>query len=79
MQKRAGRAETGLLMGTWAAGRGIGSVVSGPLSGKLLELGLWKGASKYAYGTEYGILIVFIGFTAIFGGLGVIVRFGKHV
>lgn len=78
VQKRARSAETGVLMGTWAAGRGIGSIVSGPVSEKLLELGLWKGGSKFAYGTEYGVLIVFIGTTAILGGLGVTIRLGKQ-
>ncbi|KAK0510898.1 hypothetical protein JMJ35_006450 [Cladonia borealis] len=75
VQKRAYHAETGLLMGTWAAGRGIGSIVSGPVSERLLELKLWEGSSRFVYGTEYGILIVFIGITAIVGGLGVFVRF----
>lgn len=78
VQKRARLAETGLLMGTWAGGRGIGSIVSGPVSEKLLELEFWKGTSRFVYGTEYGILIVFIGCTALFGGLGVIIRLGKQ-
>lgn len=40
VQKRAPHAKTGLLMGTWAGGRGIGAIASGPISERLLELKL---------------------------------------
>lgn len=78
VQKRAPHAETGLLMGTWAAGRGIGAIVSGPLSDRLLKLKLGEGTSRFAYGTKFGILIVFIGITAIVGGLGGFIARGRQ-
>lgn len=78
VQRRAPHAETSLLMGTWAAGRGIGAIVSGPLSNKLLELKLGEGTLRFAYGTKFGILIVFIGVTAVVGGLGGFIARGRQ-
>lgn len=50
--KRVGdRAEAGLVFGFLAAGRGIGSVVSGPLSEALLSERPWLGDAMLGYGT----------------------------
>lgn len=47
-------------------GRGVGAVVSGPISTRLLELGIqWH--AKLAYGTSYGIVIVFTGVSVFCG------------
>ena len=64
--------ETGLVFGLLAGMRGVGSVVSGPLSTALVNLGLAGGAGgrQIGYETQYGWLIVFTGVTALLGGWG---------
>jgi hypothetical protein len=57
-----------MLIGLLSAGRGIGAVVSGPLSEALLTLKPWQGDVGLGYGTGYGGLIVFTGITAALGG-----------
>ncbi|KAL8680718.1 MAG: hypothetical protein Q9186_003117 [Xanthomendoza sp. 1 TL-2023] len=67
VQKQDPGAETGLVFGAFAAGRGIGCIASGPLASALLKGGEgWKAGA--AYGTGYGLLIVFTGVTALVGG-----------
>jgi MFS family permease len=64
-------AEPGLVFGFLAAGRGIGSVASGPLSEALLKGGqAWRGKAEAAYGTGYGPLIIFTGVTAALSSIG---------
>ena len=77
VKKHACLAEHSVLMGSWAAGRGIGAVVSGPVSEKLLHLRLWKGDTEhaFAYGTEYGVLIIFVEITAILSSVSVILKY----
>ncbi|KAL7653948.1 putative MFS monocarboxylate transporter [Aspergillus niger CBS 101883] len=62
--------ETGLVFGLLAGGRGIGSVISGPLSSALMQQGSITGQEngEIGYTTDYGALILFTGVTAIFGG-----------
>ncbi|KAI9663525.1 MAG: hypothetical protein M1831_002534 [Alyxoria varia] len=63
--------ETGMVIAVLGAGKGIGAVVSGPLSEKLLRgagAGGFAGA-RGAYGTRYGGLITFTGVTACLGGV----------
>lgn len=60
--------DVGTLIGFLSAGRGIGAVVSGPLSEALLTSKPWKGEAALGYGTGYGSLIVFTGITAALGG-----------
>ncbi|KAK5636616.1 hypothetical protein RRF57_012329 [Xylaria bambusicola] len=47
------------------AGRGIGSLVSGPLSEALLKDMEWEGRASAGYGSGYGTLIVYTGITAL--------------
>lgn len=61
-------AESSMVYASLAAGRGIGSLVSGPLSEALIKGMPWKGDVGYGYGTGYGPLIVFIGVTSVVGG-----------
>ena len=61
VQKQARGAEAGMLFGFLSAGRGIGSVLSGPLSEALLNGKPWAGEAALGYGTGYGGLIVFTG------------------
>jgi MFS family permease len=68
-------ADSGMLFAFVAAGRGIGSILSGPLSQALLNGQPWLGKAELGYGSGYGALIVFTGVTAAFGGLS---WFGKY-
>ena len=67
------KAATAVIMGAFAAGRGIGCVMSGFVCDGLIGLtDDWHG--KAAYGTKYAGLVLFTGITMIFGGLGVLGR-----
>ena len=59
--------ETGLVFGLLAGGRGIGNVISGPLSTALIDKGAIGGGEGMGYTTKYGTLIMFTGITALFG------------
>ncbi|KAJ5112543.1 hypothetical protein N7532_000588 [Penicillium argentinense] len=75
--------ETGLVFGLLAGGRGIGNVISGPLSTVLIQQGSISESKGHdpgtAFGTEYGALILFTGITALFGGWGWIWRYLSSV
>lgn len=57
-----------MVVGWLSAGRGIGNVVSGPLSEALLKGMPWQGQAAGGYGSGYGTLIAFTGATAVVGG-----------
>ncbi|KAJ5907634.1 MFS monocarboxylate transporter [Penicillium taxi] len=59
--------DTGLVFGLLAGGRGIGNVISGPLSTALLNQGSVAVHGGTGYATQYGSLIMFTGLTASFG------------
>lgn len=69
-------ADVGMMIGVTSAGRGVGSVLSGPLSAALLSGGKWRGKAAFGYGSGYGELIVFTGVTAAVGGMSF---FGKRL
>lgn len=73
------RAEAGLEFGLLAAGRGIGSVVSGPLSEALLSERPWVGDAVFGYGTGYGGLITFTGVSTMLGFMSWVGRRGNRV
>ena len=62
--------ETGLLFGILAGGRGIGNIISGPVSSALLAAKWTPSRSAGGYGTEYGPVILFTGASALMGGWG---------
>ncbi|OJD17880.1 hypothetical protein AJ78_02052 [Emergomyces pasteurianus Ep9510] len=62
-------ADPGIVFGMIAAGRGVGSVICGPLSETLMRKQSWVGRAALGYGTAYGPLIVFTGVTALLGGV----------
>lgn len=66
--------ETGMIIAIFSAGKGIGAVISGPISAGLVQADKWESSgsagSMWAYGSGYGSTIVFTGITAAFGGLG---------
>lgn len=57
-----------LIFGCLAAGRGIGNMVSGPLSEALIEGYPWQGEAGFGFGSGYGTLIAFTGVSALLGG-----------
>jgi hypothetical protein len=57
-----------------AAGRGIGNLVSGPLSEVLMRGMPWKDTTGYGYGSGDGTLIVFTGITGVIGGGSYVAR-----
>lgn len=56
-----------MIFGWLCAGRGVGSLVSGPLSDALTKGMSWKGHAGAGYGSRYGTLIVYTGITALLG------------
>ena len=67
-QEPSGHIDSGLIVSLMAAGKGIGAVISGPLSEWLLSIDTWQGHAGYAYGSGYGVLVVFTGVSATLGG-----------
>jgi MFS family permease len=73
VQRVSTGARMGTLMGLFAAGRGIGAVLSGPVSEVLMRKDHLGGGgedgrgARFGYGTRYGVLIVFTGVSAGFG------------
>ncbi|CAG8941417.1 unnamed protein product [Penicillium salamii] len=61
-------AESSMVFASLSAGRGIGNLVSGPLSEALIKGMPWEGDAGYGYGSGYGSLIVFTGVTGLVGG-----------
>jgi hypothetical protein len=61
-------ADPSMVFAFLAMGRGIGNVVSGPLSEALVQAMPWKGQAFGGYGSGYGGLIAFTGASAAFGG-----------
>ncbi|KAJ5579644.1 Major facilitator superfamily domain general substrate transporter [Penicillium hispanicum] len=60
-------------------GRGIGNVVSGPLSEVLLKADHGLGGARGAYGSGYGSLVLCTGMTALVGGVSVVARYFRWV
>ncbi|KAL2828958.1 hypothetical protein BDW59DRAFT_159358 [Aspergillus cavernicola] len=65
--RKKSSAESSLVFAWLAAGRGIGDLVSGPLSEVLIKGMPWKGRTGYGYGSGYGTLIIFTGITGVIG------------
>ncbi|CZT45848.1 related to monocarboxylate transporter 2 [Rhynchosporium secalis] len=61
-------ASMGVLMGMFAAGRGLGAVASGPISEILLKKSL--GGIAKGFASDYGAIMVFTGASAAAGGVG---------
>ena len=66
--------DVGAVLGLLLAGKGVGIVLSGPLSEVLYTSQSWKGEAGLAYGSGYGPLIVFTGVTAALGGISYVGR-----
>ncbi|KAL4919608.1 MFS general substrate transporter [Aspergillus aurantiobrunneus] len=72
--RKEGSAESSIVFACLAAGRGVGNLVSGPLSEALIEGMPWEGDAGYGYGSGYGPLIVFTGVTGVVGGGSYVAR-----
>ncbi|KAH6633461.1 major facilitator superfamily domain-containing protein [Boeremia exigua] len=67
--------DTGFIFGLLAGGRGIGNVISGPLSVALVTSDEWMHDGKsWGYNGQYGGIILFTGVTALLGGWGALGR-----
>ena len=76
MRSSCNSLDTGLLISLFCAGKGLGTLITGPISEILLQVAPWQGA-RYAYGSQFGAVIVFTGITAVFGGTACIGRLFK--
>ncbi|KAF7716590.1 Uncharacterized protein PECH_004399 [Penicillium ucsense] len=74
IKKKSTFADASIVFGFLSTGRGIGNIISGPLSEALLKGSPWQGLAAKAYGSGFGPLIVFTGVSALLGGLGVATR-----
>jgi MFS family permease len=72
VQQKTGQVEGPMMFAFLCLGRGIGNVMSGPVSEALIRAGEIGGSGLY--GTKYGSLVLFTGITAALGGIGVIGR-----
>jgi MFS family permease len=68
VKKKKENADPSIIFACLSAGRGIGNVISGPLSEVLVKGMAWQGKAGWGYGSGYGSLIVFTGVTAVLGG-----------
>ncbi|KAK6863944.1 hypothetical protein PG995_000472 [Apiospora arundinis] len=63
-----GHVDPVMVFGWLCVGRGVGNVISGPLSESLLQGMPWKGLASAGYGSGYGSLIVYTGITGLLSG-----------
>ncbi|KAK8075108.1 hypothetical protein PG997_009771 [Apiospora hydei] len=78
MKRQDTSLDTGLIFGMLMGGRGVGFVLSGPISGALLNTSRLSTASLSGYATRYGPMIVCTGLTATLGAWGSFWDFGKR-
>lgn len=64
-----GYVDTLMIYSLLCVGRGIGNIVSGPLSEALIEGRPWEGTAIGGYGSGFGGLIVFSGVTSLLSGM----------
>ncbi|KAF2104267.1 MFS general substrate transporter [Rhizodiscina lignyota] len=78
LKRKSSSTDTGLVFGLLAGGRGIGNVISGPLSVALLTSDNWMHTGRsWAFNSEYGPLILFTGATALCGACGSLLSLGR--
>jgi MFS family permease len=82
MRRRDSNVDTSLVFGMLMGGRGLGFLVSGPISGLLLDAGSHAAVptgSPSSYSSEYGPMIICTGLTAVLGAWGWMWAARKHV
>ena len=72
VQQKTGQMEGSMMFSFLCLGRGVGNVISGPVSEALIQVGDLGGAGLY--GTQYGGLVLFTGLSAALGGIGMVGR-----
>ena len=72
VQTSTGQMESSMVFSFLSLGRGVGNVVSGPVSEALLKTGHVGGLGLY--GTQYGCLVIWTGVSAALGGVSIIGR-----
>lgn len=78
IRKSGHHVDTGMVISLLCVSKGVGSVVSGPISERLLQVTPLPDAD-FAYGTRYGAVILFTGLSATLGGVACIGRLMKIV
>ncbi|PON27771.1 hypothetical protein TGAM01_v203538 [Trichoderma gamsii] len=69
---RYGYADPIMIHGCLCVARGVGNVISGPLSDSLTASMPWQGKAIGGYGSGYGILILYTGITGLLSGMNII-------
>ncbi|KAM0218320.1 hypothetical protein ACHAPA_002402 [Fusarium lateritium] len=64
-----------MVHGHLCVGRGVGNIISGPLSGSLIRGQPWRGKVIGGYGSGYGILILYTGLTGLVSGMNFLWRY----
>jgi hypothetical protein len=72
VQASTGQMESSMVFSFLCMGRGIGNIVSGPISEALIKTGSL--GEHGLYGTQYGSLVVWTGVSAALGGVSIIGR-----
>lgn len=63
-----------MVYGHLCIGRGIGNIISGPLSDALIRNLPWQGQSIGGYGSGYGVLITYVDLTSLISGMNFVWR-----
>ncbi|KAF2841835.1 putative MFS monocarboxylate transporter [Patellaria atrata CBS 101060] len=78
LKRESPASDTGFMFGLLSGGRGIGNVISGPLSVALMTNAGWLDLENTGgYSSKYGPMIIFTGVTALLGGWSWIWRYLK--
>ena len=67
-----GYVDTMMIYGLLCVGRGLGNIISGPLSEALEGNHPWKGELIGGYGSGFGALIIYTGITSVLSGMNVL-------
>jgi MFS family permease len=67
--RRFGHVDTLMVYSLLCFGRGVGNVISGPLSEVLVDGMPWKGQLLGGFGSGFGALIIFTGMTSLLSGM----------
>jgi len=68
--------DTGMVISLLCVSKGVGSIISGPIIERLLEVTPIEDAG-FAYGTRYGVIILFTGASALLGGVACVGKLAK--
>ncbi|TQV90052.1 major facilitator superfamily transporter protein [Cordyceps javanica] len=71
---RPNYADPVMVQGHLCVGRGVGNMISGPLSGALVQGMPWQGKVMGGFGSGYGGLIVYTGVTALVSGANFVIN-----